>query len=190
MPNRTIAGGRHGGFTMVEMMFVITVSIILVGIGAPSFANLLKQNRITRSVNDVITTFQIARSEAAKRGATVRLCPTTSAGALAGTCSGSDWATGALAYVDTNDDGARSDGEDLIYVREAMPKNVFVNVSSALANGVSFGADGFPVNLLSESQLVFCDEAGDQTRRRVVSLSSTGRPASGRTLTVEGGLEC
>ncbi|MEO1574288.1 MAG: hypothetical protein AAFU65_04935, partial [Pseudomonadota bacterium] len=59
-----------------------------------------------------------------------------------------------------------------------------------ISNGVSFGADGFPVNLLAATQLVFCDEAGDQTRRRVVSLSSTGRPATGRTLNVEGGLEC
>lgn len=190
MPNRQYAGARSGGFTLLETMFVVAVAIILVGLGAPSFANVLKQNRITTSVNDVISGFQQARSEAAKRGIPVRLCP-SSGGPLADDCSGTDWAAGTVAFVDENGDGARSgDEEVLLFVRSTLPGEVFINVSAAISGGVTFGPDGFPVNLVSASQLVFCDEAGDQSRRRVVSLSSTGRPATGRTLAIEGGLEC
>lgn len=190
MPKRQYAVGRCGGFTLVELMFVVAVAIILVGLGAPSFSNVLKQNRITASVNDVISSFQQARSEAAKRGLAVRLCPSSGAPG-ADDCAGTDWAAGAVAFVDVNGDGARGGvDEELLFVRGPMPRDVFVNASAPVAGGVSFGSDGFPINLLSATQLVFCDEAGSQTRRRIVSLSSTGRPATGRTLTVEGGLEC
>lgn len=193
MPSRSHAGTRNGGFTMVELMFVVAVSLILLGIGLPSFSNLVKQNRITASVNDVITGFQLARSEAAKRGEPVRVCPTTvaaSATDAAADCSGTDWHAGALAFVDGDGDGARSNDEELLYVRGRMGADVFVNASDSVANGLTYGGDGFPTNLINDAQLVFCDTEDDQKRRRVVSLSTTGRPVTARTITVEGGLEC
>ncbi len=190
MPNRQLTRARIGGFTLVETMFVLAVAIILVSLGAPSFANVLKQNRITSSVNDVITGFQLARSEAAKRGELVRIWP-SSGTPTAETCTGADWAAGAIAFVDTNGDGTiGGNDEELLLIRGPLPGDVFVNVSDAIAGGVTFGPDGFPVDLLNATQLVFCDEQSDQSRRRVVSLSSTGRPATGRSLTVESGLEC
>lgn len=193
MPNSTHPA-KQLGFTMVEMMFVVVISIILVGIGAPSFANLLKQNRVVSAVNDTISGFQLARSEAAKRGLPIRLCPTTAAAnadnASAG-CSGTEWADGVIAFVDVNGDGARSGAdEELVYTRGPLSDDIFVNASTALSTGITFGADGFPVTLLNASQLVFCDEASDQTRRRIVSVSATGRPVSGRSITIEGDLEC
>lgn len=185
---------RQQGFTMVEMMFVIAISIILVGIGAPSFANLLKQNRVVGAVNDTISGFQLARSEAAKRGSPVRLCPTTAASNAtnaAANCDGTDWAAGVIAFVDANGDGTRGgNDEELLYTRGPLSGDIFVNASTVLGNGITFGADGFPATLINASQLVFCDETGDQKRRRVVSVSATGRPATGRSITIEGGLEC
>jgi type IV fimbrial biogenesis protein FimT len=193
MPNGTYPA-KQLGFTMVEMMFVITISIILVGIGAPSFANLLKQNRVVGAVNDTISGFQLARSEAAKRGAPIRLCPTTpaaNASNAAANCDGTDWAAGVIAFVDANGDGTRGGAdEELVYTRGPLGGDLFVNASGVLTNGITFGPDGFPVTLINASQLVFCDEAGDQERRRVVSVSATGRPATGRSITIEGGLEC
>ncbi|MEM6640262.1 MAG: GspH/FimT family pseudopilin [Pseudomonadota bacterium] len=184
--------GTPAGFTLVEMMVVISVAIILVGLGAPSFANVLRQNRITAAVNDVIAGFQLARSEAAKRGVPVRLCPAE--GPNPDSCSGTDWATGAIAFVDLNGDGTRDtnsgSGEDTLYVRSSLGANIFVNVSTPLRDGLTFSGDGFPRDLLNDAQMVFCDEPDDQTRRRIVSVSTTGRPAAGRSLTIEGGLEC
>ncbi|MFK7886832.1 MAG: GspH/FimT family pseudopilin [Gammaproteobacteria bacterium] len=193
MPNCTHPA-KQQGFTMVEVMFVVAVSIILVGIGAPSFANLLKQNRVVGAVNDTIAGFQLARSEAAKRGLPVRLCPTTAAANAdnaSARCSGSEWADGVIAFVDANGDGSRSGAdEELVYTRAALTEDIFVNASNAISTGITFGADGFPATLINASQLVFCDESGDQKRRRVVSVSATGRPVTGRTITIEGGLEC
>ncbi len=189
MQNRRVAG-----FTMVELMFTIAVGLILVGIGVPSFNNLIKRNRITASVNEVITGFQLARSEAAKRGVPVTLCPTTndaSVGDDAVSCGGTDWHTGVLVFVDEDADGVYNNGVDeLLRFQSAMQRDVFVNASAAIENGLTYGGDGFPNALLNASQLVFCDTTGEQDRRVVVSVSATGRPATARDVTVEGGLEC
>ncbi len=182
---------RVAGFTMVELMFTVAVGLILVGIGVPSYNGLIKRNRITASVNDVITGFQLARSEAAKRGLPVTLCPTD---AIATDddpgCAGVGWEAGILVFVDDNASGSVDNGEELLFFRGEMRRDVFVNASDGIEDGLTYGGDGFPNALLDASQLVFCDTAGDQTRRVVVSVSATGRPATARDGNVEGGLEC
>ena len=185
---------RAGGFTLVETMFVVTIAAIGLAIGVPSFTGLLKRNRITSSINQVIAGFQLARSEAAKRGSAITVCPTDATPDVddnAIRCSdGGEWNIGVIAFVDLNDSGTRENGEELLYYRGEMPDNIFVNVSDDLSDGLTYGADGFPSALLNASQMVFCDEAGDQTRRAVLSISVTGRPATARSMAVPGDLEC
>ncbi|MFK8016305.1 MAG: GspH/FimT family pseudopilin [Gammaproteobacteria bacterium] len=185
---------KAGGFTLVETMFVVTIAAIGLAIGVPSFSNLMKRNRITASINEVITGFQLARSEAAKRSQPVTVCQTDSPPSTAAAdieCApGGDWNIGMIAFVDANADGDRDDDDEILFYRGEMPDNIFVNVSDDLADGLTYGADGFPSALLNASQMVFCDEEDDQTRRAVISMSVTGRPATARSMTVSGDLEC
>ncbi len=85
------------GVTLIELMFAITVLAILLGIGAPSFANLIRDNRVTALTNDFVGSVALARSEATKRALPVSLCPTTDGES----CEGStDWSTGWLIFTD------------------------------------------------------------------------------------------
>lgn len=93
--NRSRAALR--GVTLIELMFAITILAILIGLGGPSFANLVRDNRVTGLTNDFVGSVALARSEAMKRGLPVSLCPTADGVQCAGN---TNWATGWLMFTD------------------------------------------------------------------------------------------
>jgi type IV fimbrial biogenesis protein FimT len=79
------------GFTLVEIMMAIVILAILLGIAVPSFRDASLSSRLTGYANDIVASAQVARSEAIKRNARVRLC--TSAAGTA--CEAdADWTDG------------------------------------------------------------------------------------------------
>jgi type IV fimbrial biogenesis protein FimT len=76
---------RHQrGFTLIELLVTMTVMIVMIGIGVPSFRTFTATQRVKSTAYDVATTLLIARSEAVKRNRAVTIAPTT----------GTDWTTG------------------------------------------------------------------------------------------------
>jgi type IV fimbrial biogenesis protein FimT len=183
---------RARGFTLVEMIFTVLVGLILVAVGVPSFTNLIRSNRITASVNDVIGAYQLTRSEAAKRGLPVTLCPSANANDAEPDCAGGDWAGGYIAFLDLNGNGARDGQADtLLLARGRMSPDIFVNASAPLGGGITYGGDGFPRGLVdSTAVMVFCDEPDDARRMRVINVSATGRPVVARNIAVPANVEC
>lgn len=69
------AGRLHGaGFTLIEVMIVIAILSILAGIALPAFNTLIASNRLAGQANDLLSAFQLARSEAVTRGNRVSVC--------------------------------------------------------------------------------------------------------------------
>jgi type IV fimbrial biogenesis protein FimT len=68
----------QAGFTLIELMLVIVIGAILVGIGAPSFRDLVLSTRIKNGASDIYSTLIYARSEAIKRGSNVTVTPVSS----------------------------------------------------------------------------------------------------------------
>lgn len=62
------------GFTLAELLVVLTVLGILLGIGIPSFRSLLEQNRATSAANQLQASLQFARSTAIAQGRPVTIC--------------------------------------------------------------------------------------------------------------------
>ena len=65
-----------GGFSLVELMVVITIVAVLLALGVPSYRYVTNSNRVSSEVNALLGDLQFARSEAIKEGATVTVCPT------------------------------------------------------------------------------------------------------------------
>jgi type IV fimbrial biogenesis protein FimT len=65
---------RAGGFTIIELMFTITLAGVILAIGIPSFQTIIASNRLTSQTNEMVSAIQFARSEAITRNTAVTFC--------------------------------------------------------------------------------------------------------------------
>ena len=65
---------RSRGFTLVELLVVVTIAAILVAGSVPSFAWFIASSRTSNAADTMVAAFERARSEAARRGAVVSVC--------------------------------------------------------------------------------------------------------------------
>lgn len=86
---------RISGFTLVEMMVTVAVLAILVTVAIPNYQAFVLSSRMTAQANDFLAALQLARSEAVKRNAPVRM-----------RANGGDWASG-WEIVDAGDNVLR-----------------------------------------------------------------------------------
>lgn len=64
------------GFTLVELLVVLTIAAILVAGSVPSLSWLIATSRTANAVDAMVSSFERARSEAAGRNAVVSVCRT------------------------------------------------------------------------------------------------------------------
>ncbi len=119
------------GFTLVEMLVVMTISAILVAVAVPSFQWTIARNRISDATNQLLSHLEYARMEASRRGNAVSLCRTLDANLAMPVCSsaatatadGNDWAVGWVVFekVQPNIDGSNVEvGDQVIFRQQAM----------------------------------------------------------------------
>ena len=174
----------QSGFTVLELMIVIALLAILTVIAVPSFRSAIQNNRITAQTNDLITAFQLARSEAVKRGRPVSVCASDVIQAeIDGTdpvCDTSgDWSQGWLAFVD----GLASEGSNSVTLTERIRawSPVATDADVAAPTGAEFLRflprgnvdDGSGATLPVSIDLEISDCTGDQYRRIQISMSGT-----------------
>jgi type IV fimbrial biogenesis protein FimT len=166
------------GFNMMELLVTLIVVGVVITMGAPAMADFINDMRLSATTNDVLSFFNYARSEAAKRGTRVTVC--VSADQAACFPGQTNWAVGALVFVDTNGNATVDAGETVLQVLNPMQTGVSVIATTPFATNHFFyyrpsGAAS------SQGTLRIC-----KTGRlaRDVSVNSVGRPISSTTTTV------
>lgn len=68
-----------GGFTLIELMTVVSIVAIMLGVGIPSFRDFILSHRVSNASYDLAYTLNYARSEAIKRNTQVNVVPVSAA---------------------------------------------------------------------------------------------------------------
>lgn len=84
---------RANGFSLIELMVVVAMVAILAGLAAPSFTEMLRNNRLAAASSALQVSLSLARSEAVKRGSDARV--TVAANITAGS-----WINGWTVFAD------------------------------------------------------------------------------------------
>ena len=97
--------GTQHGYTLTELMVVVSITGILLGLGVPSYRYVTTSNRVSAEVNSLLSDMQYARSEAIKEGQMVTVCPSSSIANVAQTqCdnNSTSWQNGWIVFSDVN----------------------------------------------------------------------------------------
>src|SRR5262245_22808731 len=160
---------RHRGFNLLELMVAITVLGVLLGLGVPSFNQMMRNNRLAEQSNSLVVALNYARSEALKRGFRVSACPANGA-----VCSGgTDWNTGILVFTDDNGTTGDLDGGDVLLQSWPASTSGFVAGGGASPASVTF----LPSGARAAAQIdVYKSGCTGQNLRRI-NVANTGRIA-------------
>lgn len=158
------------GFTAIELMSAIAIVCILLAIGIPSFASLIRSQRLTVASNMLFAAAGLARSEAVHRGRRVDLVP---AGEHA------DWRDGWLVFVDENNNQRVDAGETVVRRYPAVDRDmrIIASFTDSKVQYVAFTGSGRTRTNASSQTAQSGNwrlELGDQSRKIVINF--LGRP--------------
>ncbi len=140
------AASHSNGLTLIEMAVTVSIVAIVAAISTPSFISFIQTNRVQSEVNSMVSSLQLARSEAIKRGQPVSVCPSSNGSS----CLGANrWSGGWLVFVDRDANGVvdtPANAADLLQYRSAWA-GTDTFVATPTATFVTYNRDGFAVNL-------------------------------------------
>lgn len=163
---------RMRGFTLIELMIGIVVLAILAALAVPSFRTLILNQQSEAIGEDLVTAFQLARSEAVRRGGFVSVCPSSSDG----TSCGGTWNNGLLVIVDSATSASAgitlADPDDRLRLLQIDNDNAVINATGP--GFVRYDGRGMMVNDTNTFQLTSHVTDCQGERQRVISVGRAG----------------
>jgi type IV fimbrial biogenesis protein FimT len=103
-PVRLASVPHERGFTLIELLVTVAVLAVLIAAATPNIVSVVNSNRLTAQANELVTSLQLARTEAVRRNSSISLCRSTD-GATCAAAAGvwSQW----LTVLDRNDEVLR-----------------------------------------------------------------------------------
>src|SRR5690606_34084363 len=136
---------KNRGFSVIELMIVLTIASILLAVSAPAFRSTLERVNANSQAKSLQSALKYARSEAIRRRSIVTVC-----GSSTGSdCAASSWGDGWIVYVDNTGDatgaaGSVDAGDEILRVSEELSNNISVTYPSAR---IEYNSQGFGHNI-------------------------------------------
>jgi type IV fimbrial biogenesis protein FimT len=159
-----------GGFTLIELMMVLVIVAVVMTIALPSFSVIGLRTKLKSYSNDLVASVYLARGEAIKRNASVRLCASSDGIDCA---AGGDWDQGWL-VIDPND--------TVIRYQQGLSSGIKLFGQSSV-HTMTFEPSGAgvvmtPPGSVTQRYLTLCQQSpdeADEARRITVSAGGKSR---------------
>lgn len=180
------------GFSIVELLVTVSLASVILAFGVPGFQSMTRDSRLTSESSRLVTAFNLARSEAIKRGQQVTLCkadpnaipPICNTNACDATSGANCWEQGWLVFADANGNGILNDGTDTdscpqkdctIRVFEGLPEGLTLRTSN-ISRWLAFQSPGTArsSNGLANDTFRLC-QGVDSAHARSIVLNTIGR---------------
>lgn len=161
-------GARRSGFTLIELMIVLSIMSIILILSFPSFNRLMAQSQLNTARYDVSTFINMARTLAITRGKRVVLCPSLDQD----NCHNEgEWHRGMIVFHDPNRNRMHDPDEEILLANDPMGPGVKV-VSSRFRRKISY----LPSGLSSGTNLTIrlCHDT-ESVPSQAIIVSNTGR---------------
>lgn len=173
---------KNNGYTLIELLATVAILGILMAVALPNFQDTIESNVTNSQAKLFMTTLNLARSEAIKRGTNVGICPSDDGV----DCTAGSWTTGWIVFLDANGDadgdtGSIDVGDTIIRVFDALGAD---SVLTGTTDYLEYNSLGFSATAGVQTMLL-CPSSGTSANARSVEIGVSGR---GRR--IEGGLVC
>lgn len=177
---RNCSGNK--GYSLIELLISLTILSVLLAVSLPNFQDTIESNVTNSQAKLFMTTLNLARSEAIKRGTNVGICPSNDGQ----DCDAASWSTGWIVFVDVNGDADGASGsidvaDIVIRVFDALGADSVLTVTTDFLeyNSMGFGATA------GVQTMLLCPSTANSDNAHSVEIGISGR---GRR--IEGGLVC
>ena len=105
------------GFTLLELIIVLIISMLLITIGIPGFTTLIQNNRLTSVASTIQNNLTFARSQSVSLMNYVTVCPLQN-----NSCS-NNWITGFDVFIDGDQSKTYNSGDVLLKSGDSFNSN-------------------------------------------------------------------
>ena len=158
------------GFSIAELVAIVTIVGILLAVCIPNFQSLVHRQRLTTTANALFMAVNLTRSEAIHRGTRVDLVP-------AG--NGASWNNGWVVFIDDNGNQRPENGETVIFMHDPIDKALSITprFTDSKVQYIAFNGTGRTrtnANSQTSQSGSWLLELGTQSRKVVINF--LGRP--------------
>ncbi|MED5510777.1 MAG: GspH/FimT family pseudopilin [Pseudomonadota bacterium] len=159
---------NRNGFTVIELMIVLSVLAIISATALPSFKNTLTQLEIDGQIDELVSMIYRARSEAIKRNRVVTVCKSIDKNSCGGT-----WSDGWIVFEDKNADGEKDADETKISVGKIQGNYKLKLSAFGSQTYIRFLQNG--LTSFHNGTFTLCPKNGSRKLARAVIFSKTAR---------------